>query len=55
VKAKSEYGTPSEGIPANLLKKNVKTIIIVSGWITAHKTPSAVCLYLTFMSRKVKT
>jgi hypothetical protein len=43
-KAKSGYGTPSEGMPASFPKKNVKMSIMSSGCKTTHNTPRAACL-----------
>ena len=40
VKEKSGYGSPSEPTLASRPKKIVKTIIVSSGWRTAHATPS---------------
>ena len=41
---KRGYGSPSEPTLASRPKKIVKTIIVITGWSTAHATPSAVCL-----------
>src|SRR6185369_11214596 len=54
VKANSGYGTPSDGTFARCPKKRLNTTIVLSGWMTAQATPSAVCLYRTFTSRQVR-
>ncbi len=38
------YGTPSEGTPARLPKKMLKTTIVRNGCRMAQAAPSAVCL-----------
>ena len=42
--ANTGYGMPSDGIFPKWLKTTVNTIIVKNGWMTAHATPSAVCL-----------
>ena len=43
-KAKSGYGTPSDGIFASLPKNRLKMSIVKTGCMIAHAAPSAVCL-----------
>jgi hypothetical protein len=43
-KTRSGYGTPLDGILANLPKTMVKTTMVSNGRNTAHRTPIAVCL-----------
>src|SRR5687767_7244790 len=52
--AKIGYGTPSDGIRASRPKNRLNTTMVKKGWIMAHAAPSAVCLYLTLMSRHVR-
>src|SRR5438105_3499309 len=42
--ANSGYGTPSDGILANLPKTTVKRIMVMTGCRIAHDAPKNVCL-----------
>ena len=38
------YGRPWDGTCANVPKMNVKTIIVITGWMIAQATPINDCL-----------
>jgi len=48
---KAAYGPPPPDTPPSRPRAMVKIAMNASGWSTAHRMPSAVCLYLTRTSR----